>query len=179
MTLLYDNKYQYIKDLGEGGFGKVFLAKEKVSNRDVAIKQLKNADKAEQENIIHEIGIISKFENPNIVAYYHHFFQDDQLFLVESNEPDGKVGSIQKTIIKFGRQNYEVNDVQVSGGSAISRRHSLIVNCKDDVWLYDLDSTGTYLNGERIQNKAPMNGLNKIKIGKAEYIITTDKSKLL
>ncbi|HEV8084781.1 MAG TPA: FHA domain-containing protein, partial [Chitinophagaceae bacterium] len=61
----------------------------------------------------------------------------------------------------------------------ISRRHSLIVNCKDDVWLYDLDSTGTYLNGERIKNKAPMIGLNKIKIGKAEYTITTDKSKLL
>ncbi len=104
---------------------------------------------------------------------------DNTLHFIESNEPDGKVGSTQKSIIKFGRQDYEVNDVQVSGGSAISRRHSLIVNCKDDVWLYDLDSTGTYLNGERIKNKAPMIGLNKIKIGKAEYTITTDKSKLL
>ena len=74
---LYDSRYEYIKDLGEGGFGKVFLAKEKVSNRLVAIKQLKNTDKLKQEDIIHEIEIVSKFENPNIVAYYHHFWQDE------------------------------------------------------------------------------------------------------
>lgn len=30
---LYDNKYTFIKDLGNGGFGKVFLAKEKVSKQ--------------------------------------------------------------------------------------------------------------------------------------------------
>jgi hypothetical protein len=32
---IFDNKYTFIKDLGNGGFGKVFLAKEKVSNRFV------------------------------------------------------------------------------------------------------------------------------------------------
>jgi serine/threonine protein kinase len=79
---LYDNKYSFIKDLGSGGFGKVFLAKEKVSNRYVAIKQLKNTDRSEQEDIIHEIETISKFENPNIVTYYHHFWEEETLFLV-------------------------------------------------------------------------------------------------
>jgi serine/threonine protein kinase len=70
---LYDNKYTFIKDLGSGGFGKVFLAKEKVSNRYVAIKQLINTNKSVQEDIIHDIEIISKFENANIITYYHHF----------------------------------------------------------------------------------------------------------
>lgn len=70
---LYDNKYYFEKDLGSGGFGKVFLAKEKVSHRYVAIKQLLKINKSEQEDIIHEIETISKFENPNIVTYYHHF----------------------------------------------------------------------------------------------------------
>ena len=79
---LYDNKYYFEKDLGSGGFGKVFLAKEKVSNRLVAIKQLLKINKSEQEDIIHEIETISKFENPNIVTYYHHFYEDDVLFLV-------------------------------------------------------------------------------------------------
>jgi len=41
ITTLYDNKYKYLKDPSEGGFGKVFLAREKVSKRLVAIKQLK------------------------------------------------------------------------------------------------------------------------------------------
>lgn len=79
---LYDNKYSFIKDLGNGGFGKVFLAKEKVSHRYVAIKQLLNTNKSEQEDIIHEIEIVSKFENPNIVTYYHHFYEEDVLYLV-------------------------------------------------------------------------------------------------
>lgn len=79
---LYDSKYTFIKDLGSGGFGKVFLAKEKVSNRFVAIKQLLNKNKSEQEDIIHEIETISKFDNPNIVTYYHHFWEDEILYLV-------------------------------------------------------------------------------------------------
>ncbi len=79
---LYDNKYTFIRDLGNGGFGKVFLAKEKVSNRFVAIKQLLNKNKSEQEDIIHEIETISKFENPNIVTYYHHFWEEEILYLV-------------------------------------------------------------------------------------------------
>jgi serine/threonine protein kinase len=66
---LYDNKYIFIKDLGNGGFGKVFLAKERVSNRFVAIKQLLTENKFLQENIIHEIETVAKFENPNIVTF--------------------------------------------------------------------------------------------------------------
>lgn len=79
---LYDNKYIFTKELGKGGYGRVFLAQEKVSNRFVAIKQLKNNIKSDQEDIIHEIETISKFENPNIVTYYHHFWEDTTLFLV-------------------------------------------------------------------------------------------------
>lgn len=66
---LFDNKYIFINDLGIGSFGKVFLAKENVSNRLVAIKQLINTDKEEQEDIIHEIEIVSKFDHPNVVNY--------------------------------------------------------------------------------------------------------------
>ena len=79
---LYDNKYIFIKDLGNGGFGKVFLAKERVSNRFVAIKQLLTENKFLQENIIHEIKTIAKFENPNIVTFYHHFREEGIFYLV-------------------------------------------------------------------------------------------------
>ena len=79
---LYDNKYIFIKDLGNGGFGKVFLAKERVSNRFVAIKQLLTENKFLQENIIHEIETVAKFENPNIVTFYHHFREEGVFYLV-------------------------------------------------------------------------------------------------
>ena len=90
---LFDNKYQFIKDLGKGAFGTVFLAKEQVSNRLVAIKQLKSKDKEEQELIIHEIESVSKFENPNIVTYYHHFWQDELLYLVMEYCAGGSLSS--------------------------------------------------------------------------------------
>ena len=79
---IYDNKYIFIKDLGNGGFGKVFLAKERVSNRFVAIKQLLTENKFLQENIIHEIETVAKFENPNIVTFYHHFREEGIFYLV-------------------------------------------------------------------------------------------------
>ena len=101
------------------------------------------------------------------------------LHFIENTGDNGQVGDTHKTIIKFGREGYEANEVKVPGGTSISRRHCIIINCKDDVWLYDLESTGTYLNDNRVIRKAPLIGLNKIRVGNAEYTITTDKSKLL
>ena len=98
---------------------------------------------------------------------------------LDCNNKSAKLESFDKPIIKLGRKGYDANDVQIPGGLTISRRHSLIINCKDDVWLYDLESTGTFLNGEKIIYKAPLLGLNKLKFGIVEYTITTDQSKLL
>ena len=82
MAELYDNKYRFEKELGKGGFGRVFLAREEVSDRLVAIKQLNNTDKEQQEKIIYEIQVVAKFNHPNIVTYHHHFSQDGLLYLV-------------------------------------------------------------------------------------------------
>jgi pSer/pThr/pTyr-binding forkhead associated (FHA) protein len=71
------------------------------------------------------------------------------------------------------------NNIEVSGGNAVSRRHCVIINSKDNVWLYDLESTGTEINDEIITNKAPLIGYTKLKIKDIYFILTTDKSKLL
>jgi len=78
----YDDKYTFIKELGSGGFGKVFLAKEDVSNRLVAIKQLKYEGLASQEEIIREIELVSRLQLPNVITYHHHFWHEEALFLV-------------------------------------------------------------------------------------------------
>lgn len=101
------------------------------------------------------------------------------LSFLNCNKKNAELASFDKLIIKIGRQGYEENDVQVPGGTAISRRQCLIINSKEDVWIYDLESTGTYLNEEKITGKAPIIGLNKLRISDVEYTITTDKNKLL
>jgi len=54
----------------------------------------------------------------------------------------------------------------------------VIVNFKDDIWIYDLNSTGTYVNDKRINLKSPLIGRNMVRLGKVEYEFTNDKSKL-
>ena len=80
--IYYDNKYEFQEELGSGGFGRVFLAKDRVSRRLVAIKELRNKSSAAQKNIIHEIVTVAKFQNSHIVTYYHHFWEDEVLYLV-------------------------------------------------------------------------------------------------
>lgn len=99
-TSFYDNKYQYVKDLGSGGFGNVFLAKEKISHRLVAIKELHNKDANAQNDIIHEIQIVSKFNHPNIVTYHHHFYQDNLLYLVMEYCESGSLSNALRNVKK-------------------------------------------------------------------------------
>ena len=82
MPAVFNNIYRFERELGKGGFGTVFLAREDVSHRLVAIKQLNSQDPARQKAIVHEMQMVSQFNHPNIVTYHHHFSENDLLFLV-------------------------------------------------------------------------------------------------
>ena len=111
--------------------------------------------------------------------FHFNNIKKNTLTFLKCNDENAELHSFDKPIIKIGRKGYDANDVLVPGGTAISRRHCLIINAKDNVWLYDLGSTGTYLNGEKVINKSPVIGLNKITLNNIEYTITTDNNKLL
>ena len=98
-----------------------------------------------------------------------------------SDEPTAEKHSrqINKLIVTFGRDGYQVNDMQVAGSANVSRRHCVLVNGRDDVWLYDLDSTGTYLNDERVKGRMPMIGRNILRVGSKEFVITNDRDSLV
>jgi serine/threonine protein kinase len=106
-------------------------------------------------------------------------FESSALYFTKGDIEEIQETKTQKAIIKFGRADYDVNDVRVKGGNSISRRHCVIINQKNDLWLYDLGSTGTYLNGERVTGKAPLIGRNVLRIGKSDFEITNDRSQLL
>ena len=103
--MILDNKYEIIKELGSGGFGKVFLAEELVSRRQVAIKRLLNKSSKDQSSIIHEIQYISKFQHPNIVNYFHHFSRKNDLFIVMEYCEEGSLRD------KIKAKNYKESDV--------------------------------------------------------------------
>ena len=101
------------------------------------------------------------------------------LFIADEAAAEKKPRQLNKLIITFGREGYQANDVQVAGSTNVSRRHCVVVNCRDDVWLYDLDSTGTHVNGERVKGKLPLIGRNIVRVGNKELIITSDKDNLI
>ena len=59
------------------------------------------------------------------------------------------------------------NSLQIDAPSA-SRRHAVIVNMGNEVWLHDLHSTvGTWLDGIQIHGKRPLMGVHDVRIGNA------------
>jgi len=68
-----------------------------------------------------------------------------------------------REIITIGRN---PSNVITSANTSISRRHCVIVNYPDDVWIYDLESTtGTFINGDRIHDKMFLLGAYDLMIG--------------
>jgi hypothetical protein len=101
------------------------------------------------------------------------------LFISDNPPVARKPRQINKLLVTFGREGYQGNDFQVGGSSIVSRRHCVVVNCRDDLWLYDLDSVGTYANGERVKGKLPLVGRSIVRIGSKEFVITSDKDNLI
>src|SRR5438876_7083505 len=77
-----DSKYLVLERLGAGGFGDVYLAEDELLGRQVAIKLLKVQDPGDQDDLIHEMQSLYRLEHPNIVSFYHHFIENQLLFLV-------------------------------------------------------------------------------------------------
>ena len=78
-------------------------------------------------------------------------------------EYQGKKAAFTGRLISIGK--LAANDLKVDAPSA-SRRHAVIVNMGNEVWLHDLHSTvGTWIDGVRVRGKQPLMGVHDLKIG--------------
>ena len=111
--------------------------------------------------------------------YRFRNFSPGKLFITNLDSSAPIVHETNESMIRIGRERFKCNELSVPGGTSISRRHCVIINCKDDIWLYDLNSTGSYLNDNLVNGKVPLVGRNVIRIGNTAYEITNDRSKLL
>ena len=63
-------KYAMLKEIGQGGFARIYLAKELATGQLVALKYMKASRKKEKQSIINEIGIMKicgQGNCPNII----------------------------------------------------------------------------------------------------------------
>ena len=79
-----NTKYEEIKQLGKGGYGRVIQVKRKSDNKFYAIKEIIIEDEMEisVENIKNEADILSKFNCNNIVKYYDSYLDKDKFYIL-------------------------------------------------------------------------------------------------
>ncbi|XP_041054601.1 serine/threonine-protein kinase Nek5-like [Carcharodon carcharias] len=78
------DKYEVIKLLGEGAFGKAFLVEAKDDNRQVVVKEVKTAKMhwKEKEASLKEVTFMEKMKHPNIVTFLDSFEEGQNLYIV-------------------------------------------------------------------------------------------------
>ena len=95
--------YEFIKKLGEGGFGKVYLVRQKMSNKYYTIKFLNhNSHNVKDINFLFkEINILMRLKHPQIIELYSFCLTDENEFaLIMEYIPGGTL----KEYIKKNKQ---------------------------------------------------------------------------
>ena len=112
--------------------------------------------------------------------FNHNTIQKNRISIFNSSGEDNFNFTSDKPIIKMGRIGFKCNDIEFNKKENTSRRHCIIINSKNDVWIYDLKGVnGVLLNDDKIIKKAFLIGVNKIKISNIELWVKSDGDKLL
>ncbi|XP_010833966.1 PREDICTED: serine/threonine-protein kinase Nek5-like isoform X4 [Bison bison bison] len=78
------DQYDMIKAIGEGAFGKAYLAQRKSDSEHCVIKEI-NFEKMpiqEKEASKKEVILLAKMKHPNIVTFFNSFQENNRLFIV-------------------------------------------------------------------------------------------------
>ncbi|XP_013922060.1 PREDICTED: serine/threonine-protein kinase Nek5 isoform X3 [Thamnophis sirtalis] len=78
------DNYVIIKMIGEGAFGKIFLARKKEDNQQCVIKEinLTKMPRKEKESSQKEATLLAKMKHPNIVAFYASLQEKNNLYIM-------------------------------------------------------------------------------------------------
>ncbi|XP_052018144.1 serine/threonine-protein kinase Nek5 [Apodemus sylvaticus] len=74
------DKFDLIKIIGEGTFGKVYLAKDKSESSYCVIKEISLTK--EKEASKREVTLLAEMKHPNIVTFFSSFQENSRLFIV-------------------------------------------------------------------------------------------------
>jgi pSer/pThr/pTyr-binding forkhead associated (FHA) protein len=92
-----------------------------------------------------------------------------RLYLEVLEGPDkGRKFEVYSTIVSLGRRGVDV----ILNDPTISSRHATLEVSREDILLYDENSTnGTFVNGERISS-CPLKNLDEIQLGETKLLLS-------
>ncbi|KAJ6243735.1 aurora a [Anaeramoeba flamelloides] len=94
---------KFVKQLGQGQFGKVYLVKDKKTNIRLAVKVLKTntlKTSGSKKQLAREINVQSSLKHPNILKMFGYCFNKDHVFLILEYAQGGE---LYKVLCKCGK----------------------------------------------------------------------------
>ena len=111
--------------------------------------------------------------------FNHNIIQPNRINIFDNKNKNKTEFISNSAIIKIGQLGYHCNDLELDYKQKISRRHCVIINSKNDVWIYDLNGIdGVEINDQKIK-KAFLIGVNKLVLNGIELWVNANSDKLL
>ena len=85
------DKYYFTEKLGMGGYGSVYLAKNKESGFTVAVKAIQKTKIEDYEDFVNEMTILKGLDHPNIIKLFETWETERICFLVTENCEGGEL----------------------------------------------------------------------------------------
>ena len=104
-------KYEFIKNIGQGMYGQVFLARHKEENINYAIKRINFQDinEKDRQNIENEVLLLKELKHPNIVSYKDSFLDKDNYYNIVMIYCDG--GDIYSKIKNAKNKHFSESEI--------------------------------------------------------------------
>ena len=94
-------EYEPEGQLGEGGYGQVYLVRHKKMNLFRAMKVIPLKSKASEKKTDEEIELLKQLDHPNIVKLFEYFSDDDKYYLITEYCKGGDLFDLIKKKKKF------------------------------------------------------------------------------
>ncbi len=124
------NRYEIVREVGRGGMGIVYLARDIVLERDVAVKLLADSQLTgeAEERFRREARVVARMDHPCIVPLHDFARHGDSVFLVM---PFVQGSSLRQLLLERSPSIADCLEIGVSVAAALEYSHALGVTHRD------------------------------------------------
>jgi tetratricopeptide (TPR) repeat protein len=130
-----------------------------------------------QESVKNKMDAQSKLIFMN---FNHNTMNENKIRIQSLDQHRSNTFETSEPVILIGRNSEDTINIGLQNNKGISRMHCVVLNSKNDVWIYDLKSVnGTYIDGEKIKLRQLLSGVQKLTLDQVDFWIHSDAEKLL